>query len=131
MLCVGTPARTWSGTPREHLPVRAVLKIVENDTSRFTSGRIVNPGVSQTVILAGRPGGVRAVRHQECHPMCGGPSRTGVWRQLNKIRCAARGPGGVRPGHGTCHRLDGVRSCLISAIVVRGRELEAPTVLTV
>src|SRR5262249_52690490 len=39
-----------------------------------------------------------------------------LWRQLNKIRCAARGPGGVRPGHGTCHRLDEVRSCLISAI---------------
>src|SRR5262249_55652886 len=49
------------------------LKIVENDTSRFTSGRIVNPGVSQTAILAGRPGGVRTARHQ---------SVTHVWRTV-------------------------------------------------
>src|SRR5215470_18306090 len=46
-----------------------------------------------------------------------GNVRTGLWCQLNKIGCAAHGPGGVRPGHGTCHRLDEVRSCLISAIL--------------
>jgi len=47
------------------------------------------------------------------------------WRQLNKIRYAARGPGGVRPGHGTCHRLDEVRSCLISAIDPRRAAIPA------
>jgi len=46
-----------------------------------------------------------------------GFAATRIWRQLNKIRCAARGPDSVRPGHGTCHRLDEVRSCLISAIL--------------
>src|SRR5215470_16493774 len=46
-----------------------------------------------------------------------------LWRQLNEIGCAARGPGGVRPGHGTCHRFDEVRSCLISAILVEVAEL--------
>src|SRR5215470_13400298 len=87
--------------PREHLPVRAMLKIVENDTSRFTSGRIVNPGVSQTAILAGRPGGVRAVRHQECHPMCGGPSRTGVvrGRELEAPRSSRYVPAGYSTRH--------------------------------
>jgi len=67
LLCVGTPARMWSGAPVSACQGRAIVKIAENDTPGFTSGRRVNPGVSQTAILVGRTGGVRAARHQECH----------------------------------------------------------------
>src|SRR5262250_1464464 len=58
--------------------------------------------------------------HAELHGIAaGGRAMSPIWRQLNKIGCTARGPGGVRPGHGTCHRLDEVRSCLTSAITAK------------
>ena len=83
----------WSGASRERLPVRAMFKIVENDTPGFASGRMLNPDVSQTAILAGRP-----VAHGplvRLRVISSGLVGDGSWRSVI-LRCGplpAPGPG--------------------------------------